>query len=56
MEIFNKAFINKDGSVKIYNGDCLAVLDDMIECGLYVDCIITDPPYKLSSGAEKILN
>ena len=30
---------------KIYNGDCLEIMDDLIEEGIKVDCILTDPPY-----------
>ena len=30
---------------KLYNGDCLEVMDKLIEEGIKVDCIITDPPY-----------
>lgn len=30
---------------KLYNGDCLEVMDYLIEQGIKVDAIITDPPY-----------
>ena len=30
---------------KIYNGDCLEVMDRLIEEGIIVDAIICDPPY-----------
>ena len=30
---------------KLYNGDCLEVMDKLIEKGIQVDCILTDPPY-----------
>lgn len=30
---------------KLYNGDCLEVMDKLIEEGVKVDAIITDPPY-----------
>ena len=30
---------------KLYNGDCLEIMDRLIEEGLKVDCILTDPPY-----------
>ena len=30
---------------KIYNGECLEVMDKLIEEGVKVDCILTDPPY-----------
>ena len=34
---------------KLYNGDCLEVMDKLIEQGLKVDAIITDPPYGTTS-------
>ena len=34
---------------KLYNGDCLEVMDKPIEQGLKVDAIITDPPYGTTS-------
>lgn len=33
------------GNCKLYNGDCLEVMDKLIEQGVKVDAIITDPPY-----------
>ena len=30
---------------KLYQGDCLEVMDKLIEEGVKVDCVITDPPY-----------
>jgi DNA modification methylase len=33
--------------VKLYNGDCNSVLDLLIEQGVKVDAIITDPPFNL---------
>ena len=30
---------------KLYNGDCLKVMDKLIEEGIKVDCILCDPPY-----------
>ena len=30
---------------KIYNGDCLEVMDKLIKEGIKVDCILTDVPY-----------
>ena len=32
-------------NVKLYQGDCLEVMDKLIEQGIKVDVIITDPPY-----------
>ena len=31
--------------IELYNGDCLEVMDKLIEQGIKVDAIITDPPY-----------
>ena len=41
---------------KIYNGDCLEVMDKLIEEGIKVDCILTDPPYgmEFKSNHRKI--
>ena len=30
---------------QLYNGDCLEVMDRLIEQNIKVDCILTDPPY-----------
>ena len=30
---------------KLYNGDCLEVMDKLIKEGVKVDCILCDPPY-----------
>ena len=30
---------------KLYNGDCLEIMDKLIDEGVKVDCILTDPPY-----------
>ena len=32
-------------NIQLYNGDCLEVMDKLIERGVKVDAIITDPPY-----------
>ena len=32
-------------SINLFNGDCLEVMDILIERGVVVDAIITDPPY-----------
>ena len=37
--------IYKDDYIKLLQGDCLEVMDKMIEKGIKVDAIITDPPY-----------
>ena len=33
---------------KLYNGDCLEIMDRLIEEGIKVDCILTDPPYMIA--------
>ena len=30
---------------KVYNCDCLDLMREMIQMGVFVDCVITDPPY-----------
>lgn len=35
----------KTDRYELYNGDCLEAMDKLIEEGVKVDCIITDPPY-----------
>jgi len=32
--------------INLYNGDCLEVMDKLIEQGIKVDAIICDPPYQ----------
>ena len=34
--------------IELYNGDCLEIMDDLIQKGIKVDCIITDPPYGIN--------
>ena len=31
---------------KLYKGDCLEMMDKLIEEGVKVDMILTDPPYR----------
>ena len=33
---------------ELYLGDCLEVMDKLIEQGVKVDCILTDPPYGMN--------
>ena len=37
---------------ELYKGDCLEVIDNLIEQGVKVDAIITDPPYKVITGGK----
>ena len=34
-----------DEIIQLYHGDCLEIMDKLIEQGIKVDAIITDPPY-----------
>ena len=38
----------EDGRYKLYQGDCLEVMDELISLGIKFDAIITDPPYNIS--------
>ena len=38
---------------KLYNGDCLEVMDKLIDEGVKVDIIITSPPYNIGKEYEK---
>jgi len=39
--------------MKLYNGDCLEVMDRLIVEGVKVDAIITSPPYNVDLGNNK---
>lgn len=41
-----RVWSSDDNNIKLFNGDCLDVMDLLIENGVKVDCIICDPPYK----------
>lgn len=34
-----------DSNYVLFQGDCLEVMDHLIEQGMKIDAIITDPPY-----------
>ena len=42
--------------IKLYNGDCLEIMDKLIEQGIKVDMILTDPPYGKSKWHENNLH
>lgn len=48
-----KTWNNEDKSIQIYNGDCLEVMDKLIEAGVKVDCVVTSPPYNIGKEYEK---
>ena len=39
--------------MRLHNGDCLNILKMMIEDEVFVDSIVTDPPYHLNSIVER---
>lgn len=44
--------IHKDESITLIQGDCLNIIDELIEQGVKVDLIITDPPYIHEKGGR----
>lgn len=47
--------------IDLFNGDCLKVMDELIDNGVMVDVIITDPPYGIDyqsfrTKREKLIN
>ena len=44
---------NENG--KLFKGDCLEVMDKLIENGVKVDAIITDPPYQITNSDWDLL-
>lgn len=42
-------WFNKNKGIRLYNGDCLEVMDNLIKMGVRVDLIICDPAYPTTS-------
>ena len=42
-------YINKDKSIKLYNDDCIKIMNELIDKNITVDCVVCDPPYKITS-------
>lgn len=40
------------GKVNLYNAEAISTLTSLIERGIKVDCVITDPPYRTISGGR----
>ena len=40
-------------NIKLYNGDCLEIMDKLIEQGIKIDAIITDPPYGMNFQSNR---
>lgn len=45
-----KAWCNEDKSIKLINGECLEIMDKLIERGIKVDAIITDLPQGITQN------
>lgn len=45
----NRMKVKQVGNSTLLNGDCLEVMDKLIEGDIKVDAIITDPPYKITA-------
>lgn len=41
-----KHWFNEDKSIRVYNEECLYVMDKLIEQGIKVDMVLTDPHTK----------
>ena len=39
-------------NIQLYQGDCLEIMDKLIEKGVKVDAIITDPPYGMNLDTD----
>jgi site-specific DNA-methyltransferase (adenine-specific) len=35
-------------NIELIKGDCLKVMDSLIEKGIKIDCMLTDPPYGMA--------
>lgn len=44
-----KYYFNEDKSIKMYNADCIEIMDKLIEKNVVIDCIVCDPAYKVTS-------
>lgn len=44
------------GDFMIHHGDCFEIMQNYVEAGVKVDCIITDPPYELTNNGGGIGN
>jgi DNA modification methylase len=42
--------------IELHNGDCLEVMDRLIENGVKVDLIVTDPPYDIKNRIASTKN
>ena len=40
-----KTYVYNNNYIKLYNADCLEIMQRLVNKGMQVDAIITDPPY-----------
>ena len=43
----------KTDKYELHQGDCLEIMDKLIEQGVKVDCVITDPPYGINLTPQR---
>lgn len=44
-----KYYFSEDKNIRLYNGDCLEVMDKLIELGVKIDAVICDLPYGMTA-------
>lgn len=45
-----KYYMNEDRSIRLYNGDCLTIMEKLIELDVKVNCILTDIPQEITQN------
>ena len=43
----------KVSKLELYHGDCLQIMDELIQKGIRADCIIVDPPYGINHKSNR---
>lgn len=46
--------MSKQSSVSLFHGDCFSIATQLIDAGIRVDAILTDPPYGIMRGMDSI--
>ena len=47
-----KYYFSEDKNIRVYNGDCIEVMDKLISMGVTVDCVACDPAYKITARGD----
>lgn len=50
------SFISKDKQIKLYNCDCMLLLDNMIKHNIRIEGVMTSPPYNNSRKSSNLKN